>query len=327
VFSIPVTDDTGTDDTGTDDTGSSTTTTTGNISRNLFDNTGGTYRYDHSLVILPGGLIPSGYSSCRLVIQLIADSNVPSGFSTGDNIYEIHIECSPAALSNLTVPITVCLLPDDGITANKQIFHQHEGGGSYTPLPLVSGPAGYVCGTTNQLSKFTLDKLTLPGTGFVPGAITKLELQPAELAYSSTSLMLEIPTLDLELPIVGVPLTAGGWDTSWLNGQAGYLQTTAFPTFAGNTVLTAHVWDAFNQLGDFGRLKELRKGDQFIIHAWGLEYTYEVKASRLVSSSNMSVMGHKDADWVTLITCERFNEDSGSYTYRRAVQAVLVSVE
>ena len=36
---------------------------------------------------------------------------------------------------------------------------------------------------------------------------------------------------------------------------------------------------------------------------------------------------HKSRDWVTLITCEYFNETTGQYLYRRVVRAVLVEVE
>ena len=76
--------------------------------------------------------------------------------------------------------------------------------------------------------------------------------------YQSTDLMLQIPALDQEMRIVGVPNTSSGWDVSWLGDDAGYLYGSAFPTWEGNTVLSAHVWDANNNPGPFANLKDLR---------------------------------------------------------------------
>ena len=167
----------------------------------------------------------------------------------------------------------------------------------------------------------------LPSTGFAPGTLTQIFAQPDEKAYAATDLVLEIPTLDVEMDIVGVPLVNGDWDVSWLGSQAGYLYGTAYPTWVGNSVLTAHVWNADNRAGPFYHLKDLQYGDRFYIHAFGSTYTYEVRSNALVSANNLRMLEHSDYSLVTLITCESFNEASGEYLYRRAVQAVLVSVE
>jgi len=169
---------------------------------------------------------------------------------------------------------------------------------------------------------------TLPLTGFPMGRVTKLPLQPAEKAYASTDLVLEIPALQQKLNIVGVPLSEGTWDVSWLGNSAGYLAGSAYPTWAGNTVLTAHVWDAYNNPGPFANLKELKYGDIVKIYAFGQVYTYEVRESRLVTSSNVtSVLKHEKLDWVTLLSCEYYNPAKGNYLFRRMVRAVLVKVE
>ena len=168
----------------------------------------------------------------------------------------------------------------------------------------------------------------LPATGFPRGVVTQLASQPADLTYSATELTLEIPSLGIETAIVGVPLDDGAWDISWLGKNAGYLAGSAFPTWSGNTVLTGHVWDAFNQPGVFNDLKKLKYGDQILIHFGEQTYTYEVREKSLVFPGNVdAVMEHKDLDWVTLLTCEFYNPLSGNYIFRRAVQAVLVSWE
>lgn len=166
----------------------------------------------------------------------------------------------------------------------------------------------------------------LPDTGFAPDRVTKLPAHPANLAYTSTDIILNIPKLGVEMPIVGVPLVAGEWDASWLSNSAGWLEGTTYPTFAGNTVITGHVWDALNQPGAFRDLKNLQYGDQFTITTFGSVYTYEVRDSQRVSPWNMSVLGQSDYDIVTLLTCEDYNDQTGEYRYRRAVTAVLIDI-
>ena len=168
----------------------------------------------------------------------------------------------------------------------------------------------------------------LPETGFIPGERTSLSAQPVDKAYNLTDMALEIPKLDVFMPIVGVPFVDDEWDVSWLGNRAGYLYGSAFPTWAGNTVITGHVWDANNQPGPFSELKSLQYGDRIQIQSGGQVYTYEVRESRLVTTKDMSVvLQSEDYDWVTLVTCEFYDEANGEYLYRRIVRAVLISVE
>jgi LPXTG-site transpeptidase (sortase) family protein len=169
----------------------------------------------------------------------------------------------------------------------------------------------------------------LPSTGFPMGYVTRLPAQPAAKAYASTDLVLEIPALEQKMIIVGVPQTEQTWDVSWLGGNAGWLEGSAFPTWNGNTVLTAHVWDALNQPGPFAKLRSLKYGDQVLIHAFGQTYTYEVRTSSLLWGARgvSSVFKHQDESYITLLTCETYNPLTGGYIFRRMVGAVLVSVK
>ena len=214
---------------------------------------------------------------------------------------------------------------------------------SGTPLPDGSYKL-FVCGTTsvvdlvgNHLNSgtdaiydFTVTPApsSLPATGFRHGQVTQLAQQPAAKAYTDTAMTLEIPKLGVSMPIVGVPQSGASWDVTWLGNSAGYLYGSAFPTWAGNTVITGHVWDAYNQPGAFAEIKSLKYGDQVQIHAWGQTYTYEVRESKLVTTKNTSfVFQSEQYDWLTLVTCEFYNPFNGEYLFRRAVRAVLVSVK
>ena len=214
---------------------------------------------------------------------------------------------------------------------------------------LVGSYRLFICGTTsivdlagnhlNGGSDYTFDfvvqaspqrtaSTSLPATGFPQGQVTTLSAQPAELAYASYSdLWLELPKLGLKTSIVGVPQTSDGWNVDWLNRDAGWLNGSAFPTWSGNSVLTGHVWDALNRPGPFAGLKNLKYGDQVKIHAFGQVYIYEIRESSKVLPTRLStVFKHEKNSWITLVTCEDYKENSQTYSYRRMVRAVLVSV-
>jgi LPXTG-site transpeptidase (sortase) family protein len=168
---------------------------------------------------------------------------------------------------------------------------------------------------------------SLPDTGFAPNNKTQIPHQPREKKYTDLGqLWLEIPGLGLQMPIMGVPNLHGTWDVTWLGRMAGYLEGTAFPTLPGNTVLTAHVWDAWNRPGPFTGLKTLTYGSTFAIHIDGMVYTYQVRENRRVLPNDHSPLQHAEEDVVTLLTCEGFNNINGGYRFRRMVKGVLVAV-
>jgi len=167
----------------------------------------------------------------------------------------------------------------------------------------------------------------MPATGFAPGVMTLLPAQPAEKAYASTDVWLEIPSLGVNMPVVGVPLSDGEWDVSWLWREAGWLDGTAFPGWKGNSVLTGHVVLPNGNDGPFAALGNLNWGDRVIVHAYGSMYIYEVRQNQTISPYNMTVMEHEEDAWLTLITCKNYNEATDTYANRIAVRAVLVKVQ
>lgn len=108
---------------------------------------------------------------------------------------------------------------------------------------------------------------SLQATGFALGALTTLPQQT--ISYAASDLVLEIRRLNVRADTVGVPEGGGTWDVSWLGATAGWMERTAFPTWAGNSVITAHVYDANGRPGPFVNLNQLWYGDRIIIRAWG----------------------------------------------------------
>ncbi len=141
-------------------------------------------------------------------------------------------------------------------------------------------------------------------------------------------LWLEIPKLGLKMPIVGVPLSGEEWNVSWLDANAGWLEGSAYPSWAGNSVLTGHVWNADNSTGPFRYLNTLWWGDKVIVHVSGQQYIYEVRAVKQVAPTDINAMlKHEELPWLTLVTCKGYDEKTGNYRYRILVRAVLIEVK
>lgn len=186
-------------------------------------------------------------------------------------------------------------------------------------------------GTGTTTTTANTSASVLPKTGFTPNKVTTLSAQPANLEYTKLGdLVLEIPSLNVKSTIVGVPQNADKtWDVTWLGNDTGWLNGTAFPTWTGNSVLTAHVTNASGLEGPFAALKQLKYGDQIIVHMGGLKYVYEVRNTRLARpySTNYAFESKQDAAYLTLITCAGYNPLNESYLFRRVVRAVLIEVK
>ena len=165
----------------------------------------------------------------------------------------------------------------------------------------------------------------IPVTGFAPGRLTQRDAS-SRAQYDVTSLVLEIPVLGVKTPIVGVEVRAGQWDVSWLQRQVGWLHGSAYPTWKGNSVLTGHVMNADGKPGIFSRLRALGEGEYVFVYNAGYRYTYRVVSNILVQPTDSSVMKHEEQPYLTLITCDTYDEKTGTYLKRVAVRAVLVDV-
>lgn len=165
----------------------------------------------------------------------------------------------------------------------------------------------------------------IPLTGFAPDTVTVLNAATRP-TYGFTAVTLEIPSIKVNAPIVGVAGKDGNWDVSWLVDQVGWLEGTAYPTWDGNSVLTAHVVNADGKPGLFNRLDKVRVGDYIFLYQSGYRYTYQILSNKNVQADDSSVMKHEDKPTLTLITCNSYDERSGTYLRRTVVRAVLIDV-
>jgi len=178
----------------------------------------------------------------------------------------------------------------------------------------------------NSSASIIVPEVVLPETGFAPGVTTILPDMPANAYHQTDGMTLVIPSLNVAAGIIGVPLKEGEWDLTWLGTQAGYLEGTSFPTWAGNSAITAHVYNADGTPGPFNQLGTLKWGDTVKVKAFGLTYTYAVRSVAVVLPGDLSSLKHEDVSWLTLITCKGYEAGTDSYSQRVVVRAVLVNV-
>jgi LPXTG-site transpeptidase (sortase) family protein len=165
----------------------------------------------------------------------------------------------------------------------------------------------------------------LPETGFAPGTLLIPPKHELQKPPQDETMRLEIPGLSVEAGIVGIPREGNGWDVSWLGNTVGYLESTAFPLWNGNTVLSGHVSLPGGNPGPFSEIHKLRWGDQIIIHANGYAYKYVVREVFQTSPGDLNVLDRSnDYDWLTLITCSRYDPEIKTYKSRTVIVAVRI---
>ena len=165
----------------------------------------------------------------------------------------------------------------------------------------------------------------IPITGFAPNTVTELNAA-SRPAYSSTNLTIEIPVIKVNTSIVGVQQKNGTWDISWLLNRVGWLNGTAYPSWTGNSVLMGHVANADGKPGVFSKLKELNPNEYIYVYNLGYRYTYKVVSNKSVQPDDITVLQHEDKAYLTLITCDAYDEKTATYLRRTAVRAMLVDV-
>lgn len=310
-----------------------------------------------NVTITNGATVNIRFSS--IAITFNEDLNNPAGNSGADDVTNpanyLLVTAGPNGMFD-TPSCGIGLTNDDVQVPTGPVTYSNGGGAGpfVATVQLNNGttlPNGlyrlFICGTTSILDlagntlnngadeTITFTVLVLdsvkrnPQTGFPPGVVTVLPEQPAEKAYTDLgNLWIEIPALQLKTSITGIPLEAAGWDVTWLNRQVGWLEGTAYPTWGGNTVLTAHGYTADGNAGPFALLQYLKYGDTIIIHLGGMKYIYAVRSNLLINPNNTYwLTRHEKLDWVTLITCQQYDEKTRSYRYRRVVRAVLIRAE
>ena len=212
-------------------------------------------------------------------------------------------------------------------SSSVPIFREYEGQAYQTTIRMNDG----YYDVESRLRFYTVDggrikRAELPRSGFLPKVVTEVNLRPN--TQSTNTIRINIPKLNVETGIWGVPEQGDGWDISWLGTNAGWLQNTTFPgSFEDkNSVITAHSYLSDGSPGPFLKLDTLSYGDMITISAFGEHYVYSVVDTKIVSANDMSVLEPVGYPCLTLMTCKGYNESNSFYDYRYIVLARLTDV-
>jgi len=105
-----------------------------------------------------------------------------------------------------------------------------------------------------------------------------------------------------------------------LTNQICYLEGTTFPSWEGNTSLTAHVTFVDRLPVPFANLDKASRSS----YTFGVNATCTNEEVRL---NDFRPLKHEDYEWFTLITNDDYNENLKTYLKRTVVRAVLVKIE
>lgn len=164
---------------------------------------------------------------------------------------------------------------------------------------------------------------SLPATGFSSRISMPLSVKPANVNYPSLNLRIQIPSLNVDTEIAGVPTIEESWAVEWLGDKAGLLSGSYLPG-EGLTVIAGHNTLNNTEYGPFALLATMNQNDMiFVTKADGNLQRFSVYANELLRPDDMEKLA-SIADEVenalVLVTCE--NEAvEGGYLNRRVIFA------
>ena len=279
---------------------------------------------------LPDGLTiaaqPAPVNNCGGTLTAVPGTQLielHNGLLAGNSECTIEVSITGSAPGDYQNTIPVGGLRADPNTQNNEP--------ATATLTITAGPGGGNGngggGGNKPPGSGTAAAFLIPVTGFKAGVVTDMKNVPHEAYLATGDVTLEIPSLGVKIPIVGVPKRDGTWNVAWLGNQAGWLEGSAFPSWNGNSLLTAHVYQFNGQPGPFVNLINLQYGDQVIVHAYGQKYIFVVQTNMAMEPNDRSVMKHEEAPWLTLITCRDYDVKNDTYTNRTVVRAALLGVD
>jgi sortase A len=159
----------------------------------------------------------------------------------------------------------------------------------------------------------------LPGSSFPPEAlpasigvnVRQAPALPPPTSGPQSPTRIVVAAIGVDWPIV----PGDGWEQLKLG--VGHHPGSANPGERGNMVLSGHN-DVFGEV--FKDLEALKNGDEVHVFAGGKLFKYEVRAKRIVSPEELTVLQPTRESVVTLITCHPYRVD----THRLVVIAQLI---
>jgi len=206
-------------------------------------------------------------------------------------------ECQPE-LHLITACLTANSSPTREVPAAKVVAVREpypELGHALPSSPLAKAPFGAEPDDPVAPRRPIFSAASKPPAGEIE-AVPKPPIAPA-----TPPSWLEIPTIEIDTPVVEVFLQDGAWQVA--DDAAGYHHGTGLPG-AGNVVMAGHkgVRGAV-----FARLEALRPGHDIFVTAADTRYHYRVRETRRVWPSEVEVMFPTPSPTLTLLTCTNWD--------------------
>jgi len=133
-----------------------------------------------------------------------------------------------------------------------------------------------------------------------------------------------ISAIDVDAPVVVIPIRNGTWDVEQITHEVGHLQGTASPGDNSNVVMAGHITLTAGGYGPFRGLAQLQPGDEVLIYVGDQEvYVYEVDSLKTVEATAVEVTYPTTEPILTLVTCVNWDPVQGRYNDRLVVVARL----
>jgi len=133
-----------------------------------------------------------------------------------------------------------------------------------------------------------------------------------------------IPAIDVDAPVVVIPIRNGTWDVEQITHEVGHLQGTTSPGDSSNVVMAGHITLSIGGYGPFKGLAQLQPGDEVLVYVGDQEdYVYKVDSVKTVKATDVEVVYPTTEPILTLITCVNWDPVQGRYNDRLVVVAHL----
>ncbi|MFK7803016.1 MAG: sortase [Anaerolineae bacterium] len=148
----------------------------------------------------------------------------------------------------------------------------------------------------------------------------------SEAAQAQSTLV--VPKLELQNPIVSVPLVDGYWSVDDLGSEVGMLEGVGrFPQDEQSMVFAGHVTTFWPIGGPFAYLDRLLPKDEVIYIYENQKYVYEVTRLLYVEPNQVNHLLNDNGDQIILVTCGQYNVLQGDFEKRLLVIADLIDIQ
>lgn len=121
--------------------------------------------------------------------------------------------------------------------------------------------------------------------------------QPSETENALSPVRLEIPDLDINLPVFPATITKGTWETT--RSGVSFLTSSSAPGTRGNSVFYGH-----NTPNLLGKLSRVKPGQEVIVvRQDGSRVTYTVQFTAIVTPNQTHILDQTEDERLTMFTC------------------------